>query len=148
MNQGQPTFGATLGAEMTRKALAALNLTEDDLAPGLPLEVVSTGLPYLLVPLAHGLERAAIVQTGFEALLAQMGAKFVYVLHVLSARGTHLGQRRSRGGCRHGQRGWPGRRVSCSAWARVAQWSGDHAPPGAVRRSAQPDTCPGRGHGR
>ena len=87
MNQGQPTFGATLGAEMTRQALAALNLTEDDLAPGLPLEVVSTGLPYLLVPLVHGLERAAIVQTGFEALLALMGAKFVYVLHVPTREG-------------------------------------------------------------
>ena len=75
MNQGQPTFGATLDTEMARQALTALNLTEDDLAPGLPLEVVSAGLPYLLVPLAHGSERAAIVQTGFEALLAPMGAK-------------------------------------------------------------------------
>lgn len=82
MNQGQPTFGATLGAEMTQQALATLNLTAEDLYPNLPLEVVSTGLPYLLVSLAAGLERAAIVRTGFEELLAQVGAKFVYVLHV------------------------------------------------------------------
>ncbi len=63
MNQGHPQFGATLDAEMVGRILAALNLEEGDLYPGLPLEVVSTGLPYLLAPLASGLERAAIVQT-------------------------------------------------------------------------------------
>lgn len=87
MHQGRPVFGATLGAEMARQALAALNLTEDQLYPGLPLEVVSAGLPYLLVMLADGLERAAIVQPGFEALLAQVGAKFVYVLHAPTREG-------------------------------------------------------------
>ena len=87
MNQGQPTFGATLDDEMTGRVLAALNLTPENLYPGLPLEVVSTGLPYLLVMLASGLERAAIVQSGFEDLLAQTGAKFVYVLHVQTREG-------------------------------------------------------------
>ncbi|HEU5348251.1 MAG TPA: PhzF family phenazine biosynthesis protein [Ktedonobacterales bacterium] len=87
MDQGRPAFGATLGTEMTRQVLATLNLTEENLYPGLPLEVVSTGLPYLLVMLADGLERAAIVQTGFEELLAQAGAKFVYVLHVPTLEG-------------------------------------------------------------
>jgi predicted PhzF superfamily epimerase YddE/YHI9 len=33
------------------------------------------------------LERAAIVQPGFEALLATIGAKFVYVLHVTTREG-------------------------------------------------------------
>jgi predicted PhzF superfamily epimerase YddE/YHI9 len=33
------------------------------------------------------LERAAIVQPGFEALLASVGAKFVYVLHVPTREG-------------------------------------------------------------
>jgi PhzF family phenazine biosynthesis protein len=87
MDQGQPQFGATLDAEMVSRVLAALNLKESDLYPGLPLEVVSTGLPYLLAPLADGLERAAIVQPGFEALLATVGAKFVYVLHVAAREG-------------------------------------------------------------
>ncbi|HEY7343178.1 MAG TPA: PhzF family phenazine biosynthesis protein [Ktedonobacterales bacterium] len=87
MNQGRPQSGATLGAEMTSQILAALNLEESTLYPGLPLEVVSTGLPYLLVPLADGLERAAITQPGFEALLASVGAKFVYVLHVSAREG-------------------------------------------------------------
>ena len=87
MNQGRPTFGATLGGEMTGRVLAALNLTPENLYSDLPLEVVSTGLPYLLVMLASGLERAAIVQSGFEDLLAQAGAKFVYVLHVPTREG-------------------------------------------------------------
>ncbi|MGE5334066.1 MAG: PhzF family phenazine biosynthesis protein [Nitrososphaerota archaeon] len=87
MNQGRPTFGATLGREMASQVLAALNLTEENLYPDLPLEVVSTGLPYLLVMLAGGLERAAIVQAGFEGLLAQVGAKFVYVLHLPTREG-------------------------------------------------------------
>lgn len=87
MSQGRPLFGATAGAEFARQILAALNLTEDDLSTGLPLAVVSTGLPYLIVPLARGLERAAIVTPGFEALLAQVGAKFVYVLHVATCEG-------------------------------------------------------------
>lgn len=87
MNQGRPMFGATLDAEMTGRVLASLNLTVDDLYPGLPLEVVSTGLPYLLVMLASGLERAAIVRPGFEGLLAQVGAKFVYVLHMPTREG-------------------------------------------------------------
>jgi len=87
MNQGRPVFGATLGGETTREMLAALNLEESDLYPGLPLEVVSTGLPYLLAPLADRLDRAAIVRPGFEALLASVGAKFVYVLHVPTREG-------------------------------------------------------------
>lgn len=87
MDQGRPRFGATLDAEMTSRVLAALNLAESDLYPGLPLEVISTGLPYLLAPLADGLERAAITQPGFEALLASVGAKFVYVLQVSTREG-------------------------------------------------------------
>ena len=87
MDQGRPVFGATLDVEMVSRILAALNLEESDLYPGLPLEVVSTGLPYLLAPLADGLERAAIVQPGFEALLASVGAKFVYVLHLPTREG-------------------------------------------------------------
>jgi PhzF family phenazine biosynthesis protein len=87
MDQGTPLFGAPLGAEMVNRVLTALNLDHGDLYPGLPLEVISTGLPYLLVMLANGLEHSAIVQHGFEALLASVGAKFVYVLHVPTREG-------------------------------------------------------------
>ena len=45
------------------------------------MQVVSTGLPYLIVPvLAEHLATANITSRGFEALLAESGAKFVYVL--------------------------------------------------------------------
>jgi PhzF family phenazine biosynthesis protein len=87
MDQGRPAFSATLGAELAGQMLAALNLGEADLYPGLPLAVVSTGLPYLLVMLATGLERATILQAGFESLLAQVGAKFVYIFHVPTREG-------------------------------------------------------------
>jgi trans-2,3-dihydro-3-hydroxyanthranilate isomerase len=82
MNQGQPVFGETLPATRHAEFLAALNLTPEDLVPGLAPQVVSTGLPYLVVPLRTGLERARIAGPGFEALLATAGAKFAFVLDV------------------------------------------------------------------
>lgn len=87
MDQGRPSFGTTLDADTAARMLVALNLNDADLYPGLPLQVVSTGLPYLLVMLAGGLERAAIVQPSFEDLLAHVGAKFVYVFHVPTREG-------------------------------------------------------------
>jgi trans-2,3-dihydro-3-hydroxyanthranilate isomerase len=44
------------------------------------MQVVSTGLPYLIVPVQAGLERARISHSRFEELLATSGAKFAYVL--------------------------------------------------------------------
>lgn len=44
-----------------------------------PVEVVSTGLPYLLVPLRENLDKAKIRIPDFEEFLSQFGAKFVYV---------------------------------------------------------------------
>lgn len=61
---------------------SVLNLTMSDLHQTLPMEVVSTGLPYLLIPLCIGLERAKICVCDIEPLLEQFGAKFVYVFHV------------------------------------------------------------------
>ena len=59
---------------------AALNLTAADLRP-LPLQVVSTGLPYLIIPVTGaGLSRARIVTDNLDARLAEVGARFVYVL--------------------------------------------------------------------
>jgi trans-2,3-dihydro-3-hydroxyanthranilate isomerase len=80
MNQGRPEYGRTLGSEQARHYAAALNLAPSDLHAALPMQVVSTGLPYLIVPVQAGLERAGIRQAGFEELLARYGAKFVYVL--------------------------------------------------------------------
>lgn len=80
MDQGPPSYPATTADLRRGEFAAALNLTPQDLAP-LPLQVVSTGLPYLIVPVTReGLARARIVAADFEARLAAIGAKFVYVL--------------------------------------------------------------------
>jgi trans-2,3-dihydro-3-hydroxyanthranilate isomerase len=84
MDQGRASFSGPLEAG---PVLAALGLTEEDVQPGLPLQVASTGLPYLIVPLAKGLERARIFHRDFEGLLAERGAKFVYLLDVRALEG-------------------------------------------------------------
>ena len=87
MDQGVATIGPPLAAAASQAFLAALNLTTADLAPNLPLQVVSTGLPYLVVPIRSNLENARIVAPDFETLLAKAGARFVYVLQADSREG-------------------------------------------------------------
>jgi trans-2,3-dihydro-3-hydroxyanthranilate isomerase len=78
MNQGSPTLASPLGRPDAARFAGALGLSETDLH-GLPMQVVSTGLPYLIVPVAQGLDRARIAVTDLEDRLASVGAKFVYV---------------------------------------------------------------------
>jgi len=80
MDQGAAHFAPPLPRGKVRPFLSALGLTPEDRHPDLPIQVVSTGLPYLIVPVRAGIDRARIRHPGFEALLAQTGAKFVYVL--------------------------------------------------------------------
>ena len=82
MNQGVPTFLGTVEGEKRTILLQSLNLTTDNLHPTLPMEVVSTGLPYLIVPLASGLELAKISVKNLEELLSKENAKFIYVFDV------------------------------------------------------------------
>lgn len=82
MDQGLVSVELPVPAEQNEIFLKALNLSLADLAPQLPLQVISTGLPYLIVPVVSNLERARIVVADFESLLATVGAKFVYVLDV------------------------------------------------------------------
>lgn len=79
MNQGHPHLAAPLQLEQSLPFLQALNLTVEDLADGYPLQVISTGLPYLIVPLQQGLNRCQILHPEFESLLDTIAAKFVYV---------------------------------------------------------------------
>jgi trans-2,3-dihydro-3-hydroxyanthranilate isomerase len=51
------------------------------------MQMVSTGLPYLLIILKNDLEKAQIIHPDFEGLLAQLGAKFVYVFHLPTMEG-------------------------------------------------------------
>ncbi len=88
MDQGRAEFISTLDDPAdAAPLLQAMNLTPADLVDGLPLQVVSTGLPYLVVPLRAGLERMRIVQRDFEAMLARRGAKFAYAIDVSSLEG-------------------------------------------------------------
>jgi PhzF family phenazine biosynthesis protein len=80
MDQGVPQLGPAITGELAEAYRDALNLAPGQLHPALPVQVASTGLPYLIVPVHSGLERARISHPDFEALLDASGAKFVYVL--------------------------------------------------------------------
>ena len=82
MDQGICDFGATLSAEASVPFLEALNLGQEHLLDKFPLQIVSTGLPYLLVPIDRDLDAARIIKPEFEKELARFGAKFVYVFDV------------------------------------------------------------------
>jgi len=82
MDQGPPSFCEPLSRGQGLPFLKALNLSEEDQAEGFPLQVVSTGLPYLIVPVRKGLDQARIGKPGFEVLLATVGAKFAYALDI------------------------------------------------------------------
>jgi trans-2,3-dihydro-3-hydroxyanthranilate isomerase len=78
MNQGSPALASPLGEQEAGRFAGALGLGRGDLHE-LPVQVVSTGLPYLIVPVATGLDRARIAVGDFGERLASVGAKFVYV---------------------------------------------------------------------
>lgn len=80
MDQGPPTFSPPLTPDQAAPLLAALNLTPANAHPNLPLQVVSTGLPYLILPLAAGLNQARITVPDLSPLLAPLGAAFAYLL--------------------------------------------------------------------
>ena len=79
MNQGEPQFLGLVDNSRYNSICASLGCREKDLYPGYPLEVVSTGLPYLLVPIRGVLSTLHIANPGFESLLSGFGAKFAYV---------------------------------------------------------------------
>lgn len=86
MAQGKPEFIKTLKDHENAEIISALNLEPRDLA-GYPLEVISTGLPYLIVPITSGIENAKISVAAFSDLLERFGAKFVYVFDVINFEG-------------------------------------------------------------
>ena len=79
MNQGAAELAEPLDRDAAAGLASALGLTGGLLAE-LPAQVVSTGLPYLIVPVtSDGLEVARIEAADFEARLRAVGARFVYV---------------------------------------------------------------------
>ncbi|MFD1537270.1 PhzF family phenazine biosynthesis protein [Nonomuraea guangzhouensis] len=84
------------GARFVRDAVpaegvaAALGLAPGDLDGRLPLQVVSTGLPYLIVPVAgDALARARISRPDFDLFLQQRAAQFAYLLDADRLEGRH-----------------------------------------------------------
>ena len=94
MNQGTADFGMVLDNEQTEWLLNGLGLTVDDLHPGCYPAIVSTGLPYVLVPLKKNGLKAKMGFTGMEEKIRAWGAMFVGILEIptLSIRtGDNLG---------------------------------------------------------
>ncbi|HMH20276.1 MAG TPA: PhzF family phenazine biosynthesis protein [Puia sp.] len=84
MNQGVAEFEKPLNEEETRNILSAMNLSPDDGYPGCSPLVVSTGLPYLLLPLQTNGLRAKIMVPDLEERLARHQAKFIGTLEMTS----------------------------------------------------------------
>ncbi len=87
MDQGCAEFGAVATPEYRASVGAALGLSADDLTSDLPPQMVTTGLPYLIMPVRDGLARARIMHPQFAGLLAEVGAQFVYVVDVARREG-------------------------------------------------------------
>ena len=79
MSQPLPEFGPRL--DDAGRVAAMLTLEASDLAPGLPLEVVSCGVPYLMVPLASlaAVERARLRPDLWHELLGGFASRHVYL---------------------------------------------------------------------
>lgn len=88
MDQGRPEFLGEVPSTRREEFAVALNLPSGQLSD-LPLEIVSTGLRYLIVPVENGLEQARIVRTDFEKLLRTVNAQFAYLLDVRKLEARH-----------------------------------------------------------
>jgi trans-2,3-dihydro-3-hydroxyanthranilate isomerase len=90
LDQGRPEL-IVPAAPLDRELIAAsVGLAGADLDPGLPPEIVSTGLRYLIVPVRAGaLVRARIARPDFGEFLAQRGAEFAYLLDAAAMEGRH-----------------------------------------------------------
>ena len=85
MNQGRPLLGPGIPLAALEPILVRLGLKPSDVVSGIEARVISTGLPYLVVPVhAKALANAKITGTDLEARLGTWGAKFVLVLAVES----------------------------------------------------------------
>lgn len=80
MNQGAPLVGERLPSTAVAPILQRLGLDPADVVAGLEAQVISTGLPYLIVPVSpEALAKAKIDGVDLEAQLAIFGAKFILV---------------------------------------------------------------------
>ena len=81
MDQGPAMLSPPLSRGVALQFAAALGLRPEQLREDLPSQVVSTGLPYLLLPVTtEGLAASHVAGAGLPAMLSEIGADFVYVL--------------------------------------------------------------------
>jgi trans-2,3-dihydro-3-hydroxyanthranilate isomerase len=88
LDQGIPRYLATLPDDLKPAFARAFDLKPADIAD-LPLEVISTGLRYLVVPVRSGLATARITIPDLHLMLAALGAEFAYVVDVTRMEGRH-----------------------------------------------------------
>jgi trans-2,3-dihydro-3-hydroxyanthranilate isomerase len=87
MDQGQAEFGQQLSSQAAAEFAGAFSLSNSDLDPRYPATVVSTGLPYVLLPVsAAGLAKAKQTRL-LDLELRDCGAAFVFLLDVDSLEG-------------------------------------------------------------
>jgi PhzF family phenazine biosynthesis protein len=88
MNQGKAEHLYTLNEREEEKYLSYFNLTLADKTDGLSSEVITTGLPYLILPVKQeSLKKVKVTIPDLEAKLAEIGAKFFYVLDINGVQG-------------------------------------------------------------
>jgi len=88
MNQGRAEFRTQLSPEQETEFLGYLNLNEEDKAGTLPFQVITTGLPYLILPVkTTALPKVKVTIPDLERKLEKIQAKFFYVLDVEKLQG-------------------------------------------------------------
>lgn len=87
MNQGPPSFLKIVNDQDILSFLSSLNIKDENLSKQFPLQVVSTGLPYLIIPIERGIEEIRVQTTQIEDMLRKIGAKFSYVIDIHSLEG-------------------------------------------------------------
>jgi len=118
MEQGRPTFGRMLREDEEAPFLDALSLEPENRDGRLPLEVVSTGLPYLIVPVTPrardaGWSRPRPDPRGELRWSARKNWSEIRLrFRRRRTRGSDLGQHRGSRGHSHGERGRADQRVS------------------------------------
>ena len=81
MDQGPAVLSPPLEHDVVLRFAAALGVRPEQLREDLPSQVVSTGLPYLLLPVTtEGLADSQVSVADLPVMLSEIGADFVYVL--------------------------------------------------------------------
>jgi PhzF family phenazine biosynthesis protein len=84
LDQGRPEMLAVV--DEVPEIASAFNL---DRLSDLPLEIISTGLKYLVVPVEGGLADARITVTDLEERLHRLGVEFAYLFDINTFEGRH-----------------------------------------------------------